>query len=320
MSETTPIAEFRSGEIEEDLAPEPEPMKISPLTGLEVTPGLESRPVTGLMIENSPEARPQSGLLEAGIVYEGLSEGGVTRFLALYQEATPDFIGPIRSARPAYVRWVSAYDASYGHVGGSNAALDLIPSLVSRDIDEFFNGSYYTRISERSSPHNVYTGFDRLDELNEARGYASSDYEGWQRKAEDPSSNPTATTISPTISNLANYNPTFVYNSQSNSYDRSIQGVPQTDLRSGNQISPKVVVAMQIPGSNFSASDGTPRHDYDNVGSGRAWIFQDGNVVQATWSKSSASAPLRLLDSADEPLSLNAGQTWLTAVSGVTWQ
>ena len=54
-------------------------------------------PVTGVMIENSPAARPQSGLKKAGVVYEAVAEGGITRFLALYQGEKPALIGPVQA-------------------------------------------------------------------------------------------------------------------------------------------------------------------------------------------------------------------------------
>ena len=65
----------------------PAPKKFySPLTGVEIAnEAIAKLPVTGVMIENSPAARPQSGLKKAGVVYEAVAEGGITRFLALYQ-------------------------------------------------------------------------------------------------------------------------------------------------------------------------------------------------------------------------------------------
>ncbi|OAV84558.1 hypothetical protein PTTG_31192, partial [Puccinia triticina 1-1 BBBD Race 1] len=48
------------------------------------------RQVTSIIIENSPNARPQSGLQDAGIIYEAIAEGGITRFAALYQESPTD--------------------------------------------------------------------------------------------------------------------------------------------------------------------------------------------------------------------------------------
>ncbi|MCP5939883.1 DUF3048 domain-containing protein, partial [Klebsiella pneumoniae] len=75
------------------------------LTGLQVAPDVNQRPVTGVMIENSTDARPQSGLDQAGVVFEAIAEGGITRFLALFQDTQPDYVGPVRSSRPYYVQW-----------------------------------------------------------------------------------------------------------------------------------------------------------------------------------------------------------------------
>jgi hypothetical protein len=80
----------------------------SPLTGLQVDPALAGRPVTGIMIENSVFARPQSGLQAAGVVYEAIAEGGITRFMALFQDSTPQYIGPVRSHRTPSVRSAAA--------------------------------------------------------------------------------------------------------------------------------------------------------------------------------------------------------------------
>ena len=74
----------------------------SRLTGVEVADKeTANRPATCIMIENSPDARPQSGLGEAGIIYEAIAEGGITRFMAIFQEAQPQFIGPVRRASKA---------------------------------------------------------------------------------------------------------------------------------------------------------------------------------------------------------------------------
>ncbi|HMT56357.1 MAG TPA: DUF3048 domain-containing protein, partial [Candidatus Saccharibacteria bacterium] len=58
------------------------PKFYSPLTGIEVSEELTKRAVTGVMIENSVDARPQAGLIDAGVVFEAIAEGGITRFLA----------------------------------------------------------------------------------------------------------------------------------------------------------------------------------------------------------------------------------------------
>ena len=68
--------------------PTPAPKKYyAPLTGREVPDeAATKRAITAIMIENSPAARPQSGLQGAEITYEAIAEGGITRFLNLYQQ------------------------------------------------------------------------------------------------------------------------------------------------------------------------------------------------------------------------------------------
>ena len=101
------------------------------------------------MVENSLAARPQSGLSQAGVVFEALAEGGVTRFMALYQDTTPTNVGPIRSARPYFIEWAMGFDAAYAHVGGSPVALSDIKAWNVQDLNQFYYGGYYHRISSR---------------------------------------------------------------------------------------------------------------------------------------------------------------------------
>src|SRR5205085_6622813 len=57
-----------------------------PLTGLPSTdPAHLGRQALVVKIENHPAARPQSGLDAADVVYEEQVEGGLTRFIAVFQ-------------------------------------------------------------------------------------------------------------------------------------------------------------------------------------------------------------------------------------------
>ena len=77
---------------------EPKPVYYSPLTGEVISEQTAAtKPTTAIMLENSPDARPQSGLKDAEIVYEAVAEGGITRFLAVYQQKQPETVGPVRS-------------------------------------------------------------------------------------------------------------------------------------------------------------------------------------------------------------------------------
>lgn len=289
----------------------PPPPPTSPLTGRIVESAtIAARPVTGIMIENSPEARPQSGLYQADMVYEAIAEGGVTRFLSVYQESQPDRIGPIRSARPYYVDYIAGLDGSYGHVGGSPEALQDIKSLGVKDLDQFFNASAYTRISGRYAPHNVYSDFGRLDSLNQSKGYTSSKFTPFERKIDVPQT-PTAITITFTLSG-PNYNAQFNYDQASNSYLRSQAGSPHKDESTGKQINPKVVIALVTT----KGYDPDGYHtEYTTTGTGKLFVFQDGIVSEGTWSKPDRKSSLVLTDKYGMPMKLNAGQTWITLVA-----
>ena len=228
----------------------------SPLTGEEVKPGLAARPVTAVMIENSDAARPQSGLQDAGVVFEAIAEGGITRFMALFQEASPQYIGPVRSLRPYYLDYATGFQASIVHVGGSPDALKTVENGNYRNLDQFFNGGYFRRISSRDSPHDVYTSFAQLDKLNKSKGYTKSSFTSWPRKADQKLATPTAKTIDLSISGPDFY-AHYDYNATTNSYRRSEGGAKHTDLvsstdKTGVQLNPKVVIAMVVPLSQGS--------------------------------------------------------------------
>lgn len=295
--------------------PPPKPTtESSRLTGVQVAPELNKRPVTGIMIENSPDARPQSGLKDAGIVFEAVAEGGITRFLALYQEAQPDYIGPVRSARPYYLDWVAPFDAGLAHVGGSPDALVEIRRDGIKDLDQFDNPGSFTRIASRYAPHNVYTSMAQMDALNQKRGYTESKFTSFERKAESPSPQPIAKSIDLVLSGFL-YNVHYEYDAPTNSYKRNEGGRPHTDERSGAHLAPKVVIALVMP--KGIASDGL-HSEYATIGNGKMYVFQDGIMIEGTWHKTTRKNQFVFTDSSGAIIKLNPGQTWITMVNSTS--
>ena len=183
--------------------PEPEPVTVpSPLTGVAVSEEAAARPVTAVVIENSPDARPQSSLPDAGVVFEAIAEGGITRYLAFYQESRPSTIGPVRSLRPYFTDWALTFDASIAHVGGSATALAEVGTVGLKSLNQFAYGSSYIRTTDRFAPHNVYTDFDKLDALNSQLGYKTSEFDSFTRKAPKPAAVAKATNITVNISSF----------------------------------------------------------------------------------------------------------------------
>lgn len=293
--------------------PPPPTTEASNLTGLQVGFDVNKRPVTAVMIENSVDARPQSALDQAGVVFEAVAEGGITRFLTLFQDNMPDYLGPVRSVRPYYLEWLMGFDAPVAHVGGSAEAIQNIKQWGAKDLDQFYNSAYYHRISSRAAPHNVYTSLAELSSAESKKGWTSSKYTGFARKAEAASKVPTARTIDLSISSFY-FNVHYDYDAATNSYKRSEGGQPHMVVdKSGaqTQLAPKVVVALVL---NQSISSDHVHTVYGTIGSGHVYVFQDGIVTEGTWHKPSRNDNITFTDMNGAPLKLNPGQTWLSAV------
>lgn len=292
----------------------------SPLTGVKLNDeALTKRPVTAIMIENSIDARPQSGIKDAGVVYEAIAEGGITRLLAVYQETRPQNIGPVRSLRPYYVDWAAGYDASIVHVGGSRDALAHLREVSQKDLDQYSHGNSFWRTNDRVPPHNVYTSFDKLDELNNQLNIKQSTFSGFKRNDDKPAETPEATQIAINFSS-ASYNTSYTYDAENDQYVRSVGGEAHVDREAG-QLTPRSVVTIKIGmGSYF---DDGPRLTATTTGSGEATVFQHGRVIQGTWHKTSPGAPLELRDGEGQAISLPRGQTWIAAIptgqGSVSW-
>lgn len=306
----------------------------SKLSGLPVDPNVNLRPVTGVMIENSLDARPQSGLDQASIVFEAVAEGGVTRFFALFQDTQPDYIGPVRSARPYYVQWCLSFDCSYAHVGGSPDGLAGIKQWGVKDLDQFHNSGAYRRVSTRYAPHNVYTSIAELNNIENSKGFGASTFTGFSRKADKVYKAPPPATTSKPAKNQDTrtpatsidfslsgyyYNPHFDFDTASNSYKRSEAGQPHMEQHQDGsqvQISPKVVIGMVVPMSQGALdASGAYYSNYQAIGSGDALVFQDGTVTKIHWSKPDVKSELAFTDDAGKPFGFNAGQTWITAIT-----
>ncbi len=283
----------------------------STLSGLPVAPSANQQPVTAVMVENSLQARPQAGLSQAGVIFEAIAEGGITRFMALYQDTSPDNVGPVRSARPYYEQWALGFDAGYAHVGGSPEALAAIKSWGVRDLDQFYNSGSYHRISSRAAPHNVYTGIATLNQLEAGKGYATSHYSGFVRKAEAPSKQPVAKNVNLKLSGPL-YDVHYDYDPGSNSYLRSEGGAAHVDANTNAHLSPKVVIALVMP---YRLEADGYHSDYSTIGSGSVNIFQDGAVTTGQWNKPDAASQFTFTDATGKLIKINPGQTWLTAVS-----
>ncbi len=270
------------------------------------------------MIDDLRAARPQSGFSDASIVWQAPAEGGIPRYMLLFQEGDPPSVGPVRSARDYYVAWAAEWDAMYVHSGGSPGALALLRKQGSGQLvwnaDEFrWGGRYLWRVRTRSSPHNVYTDGEHLRALQKrlkATDPAVAPAPVWRFAPDAPLlERPVGGRIAVAYpQNSIGYR----YDRATNTYLRSVTGAKtQVDAGTDVPVAPKNVVIMLM--SFAPLRDGTTkkRLEADYLGSGAAWIATNGRTVKGTWRKKAIDQPTLFYDAAGKPVTLTIGQTFV---------
>lgn len=80
----------------------------------------EGQRITAVMVNNIVAARPQRGLSKAQILFEIKVEGGITRFMPVFNDYNDiGEIGPIRSGRDQFFQLILPWQALYIHEGQS---------------------------------------------------------------------------------------------------------------------------------------------------------------------------------------------------------
>lgn len=277
----------------------------APFTGEEVSRDLLNNTPFMVIIENSKPARPQSGLSEADIVFETMAEGGIPRFIALFQKNTPKEIGPVRSARSYFIDISKEYSLPFAHCGGSEEALVCIKNEGLMSMDEMLNGSYYWRDNSRHAPHNLYTSGDNIRKLLSRKGYVRTpsfsqkfDKEFWKTE-----SLPNAKDIAIKLNRYY----TVEYELKNGEYLKGMDNIPSVDKFNSKPLSVSNIV-VQITDIKLQ-TDGT-HVDVDLVGEGTGYIISNGKYIKANWSRKAIDSPTLFSDMNGNKIPLSPGKTW----------
>lgn len=300
----------------------------------------ESRTPLAVMIENHTDARPQSGLANADVIYETVAEGGITRFMAMVYcnaQAKDVILAPIRSARTYFIDWASSYqEPIYVHVGGANlpgpanalGQLEDYGWAGHNDFNQFSIGfptfaRNYNRIEltngkSLATEHTMETSSERLWEYaKESREIGAwegkSAYKPWSFKDDAPESDrgPGAAITYEFWSGYKDFGVQWSYDPTSNTYSRVMGGEPHVDLNTGDQLKMKNVVVMFT--TEKGPIDELKHMLYTTTGSGDALIFQDGQVSEAKWSKTSRTSNLTFTVKG-KPAEFVRGPIWISVL------
>lgn len=280
----------------------------APLDGIKIDSNRSKKQAIGVMVENLKSVRPQSGISQAAMVVEGLTEGGITRFMLVFHEKGAEKIGPVRSARSHFVKLAKGLNALYAHVGGSKFALEDIKTYGIDDLNQFAYESAFKRVSGLEAPHNVFTG---TASLREAKDEKKLPPPAFSFKRDLPKKDrPTEQQVFIDFS-LPAYEVVWDYKPSANSYLRTNGGRPHMDAVTDRQLEAKNILIMAAPTRQIP---GTSLLDVTVIGSGALKVIRDGTEINGTWSKAGVDAPLKIMDNQGRVIPLNPGQVWLEIV------
>lgn len=293
----------------------------APLTGLLVSPAAARRHPIAVMIDDHLGARPQSGFNSAAIVWQAPAEGGIPRYMLVFQDTIPKSVGPIRSAREYFLEWAAEYRSMYVHAGGSPQAITTLRqygggSLVWNAEGLRFDGSFLFRVHFRIAPHNLYTDGTRLRALatflHVGDGTVKPTWSFHPAAGDVERPAPGAITVSYPLYETITYR----YDPLTNSYLRYINGSkkPQVDAADGKVVSPKNVVVLRMHFAPLAGAHQKGRLEATDVGSGPAWIATGGVTIQGTWRKATVGGPTLLYASNGRRIFLTAGQTFVNVM------
>jgi hypothetical protein len=294
--------------------PTPAPVP-APLTGRLVPPAVAAQHPIAVMIDDLGAARPQSGFNSASVVWQAPAEGGIPRYMLVFQENVPTMVGPVRSARYYYIAWAAEWRAVYAHAGGSPQALQTLRSKGNGQLvfnaDEFRWARTFWRVKDRRPPHNLYTDGKHLRAL--AKSLKAKDGAAKPVWTFAPDNPPEFRPRGGRIDVAYSYNKIhYDYDWQTNTYLRSVTGEKkQVDAATGGRVAPKNVVIMLMKFGPLN--DGSKKHrlEADVVGKGTAWIATNGRTIKGTWKKESLTKPTIFYDASGKPVTLTVGQTFV---------
>ncbi|MDD3428819.1 MAG: DUF3048 domain-containing protein [Oscillospiraceae bacterium] len=302
----------------------------NPLTGLQKEADYppNTRPVA-IMINNIKEALPQTGLQSADLIYEMVTEGGITRLMAVYSDYTKlGLVGPVRSARDQHLQLAFPLQALYVHIGSSTYARDMLDAYKyeEKDLDGNLGSvrevAFYLdeeRHKTKNIEHCYYTSGEMIEAAVEKYNMETAltetlnpifdfvSYKETPRKLKTGE----ATTVDWKFS-LSNTTG-FTYNTKNNCYEKSAFGEPQIDTATGE--------ALYFDNVLLLFTEITPRADnvlmnvnYNYGGIG--YYFNGGRYELVRWLKGVPEQPLRIVDAGGNEVNvkINPGKTYVAVV------
>ena len=295
------------------------------LTGVgDLSEGAIGKRPVAVMVNNVQKAMPQYGVSQADLIFEIPVEGDATRFMALYGDYTKvPQVCPIRSCRYYFPALSQGFDAFYVNWGIDDTIADYLQALDLDQIEGITNtGGLFGRDQEKLGQGYAveHTGFfdgTRLVSYIESKGLRTDLKEEKKGAAflfngMDEQLKPEGSDCTQVDVQFGAQSSTFTYDAEKNVYLKQINGTPQTDAKTGEQLAFTNVLVLE---TEISVRDevGHKQIDWDGGANAKGYYISNGGVQEIRWSKdeNNEESYLRFFDLSGKEIKINRGKSYI---------
>lgn len=277
-----------------------------------------------VMINNVRAALPQSGISTADLLYETVTESGITRMMGVWRDyVSMPTVGPIRSARDQHVQLMIPLGCLYAHIGTSTYAAEMLETYRYEEvwsIDGRYRNFYWIDAERRKTRDQEHCVFTNGETFGAAAAQYGLDLAGEPAPAfrfvryDEPARQLAGGEASEVYIRFSSYAASeFRYDEASGKYYKWEFDAPQMDESAGVQYGADNLLLLFASITKYP--DGVlSQVNFSQQGAGL--YFCGGRYEKVRWIKGAPNAPLRIVDQegTETDLFINPGQTYIALV------
>jgi hypothetical protein len=280
---------------------------VAPLTGLPSADGDRPRALV-VKIDAAPEVTRFTGVQRADLVDEVLVDGGITRYLAVFQSQETPTVGPVRSIRTSDFDLVADLGKPIVVYSGADRLTGrAIPSgvFIPFDPDSPGGDAAFHRDYSLRPPHNLFVSPAAVRSTVADPGTATAPFAHLAPGQEPVPGSPAAGVR---IRFTPDAVVTFRWDAARREWLRSRGGRPEVD-ETGRQLGVTSVVVLDISYGHAPWDRAAPQAV--TTGHGGGMLLAGGTARPILWSRPSPEDPFTLVGAGGAPVALPAGRTWV---------
>lgn len=286
----------------------------------------EHRPYA-VMLNNIKVASPQSGTSDADILYEILTEAGITRLMAIFSDIredskTAERLGSVRSARHYFASIADEYDAIFIHYGETTYATKKMKAIGIDHITGMYGAgvSSFYRDKSIKAPHNAFASLKGIQKAIQSAHIRTEYREGYTGHftfypedtdliSADMPEDKTDTVNRINLGFSSYTTPYFVYDAQKKLYYRYQFDTAHVDYNNDEPLAFKNLIVQYVKEWNID-KNGYQTMDIEKA-EGEGLYITNGKMVSIRWKKDEDEKFMRYYSDAGEELIINPGKTYI---------